>query len=384
MLRNCRRILHTKSNFAGVFLQKQTFLTNEYKCNDAWTSQTLSSVSNKINLNDFYNIIDQNYSSKGVISAIDVDIFSNSLKDSFHLDELKDLLHKLRLSAETGNMLESTHQATIRNYLQFGAVEDLISILKDPLNFGVFLDEYTANILLDKLVTSCNFEQAANVASLIMLQEDNNNEITSALCQYACFKYIMDYIKPPEPEVITAKSKKVEEFKIRIKFLRNPYFDDHFDIKDIYTLSGKTLAWMSEKSSENIKNNLQIIGWLVYRKYDKLLNVCQKTAKLTSSKIYGEVIDLIKRDMNYLDTEAKATLSSCISILEKTPPAKISLEESIKNEIENAINKEQTKDIQAQQKVCHHDPNNIILLCKPFDDVLCFIQNITMAVASVI
>lgn len=351
MLRNCRKIT-TRNNFSAVFIQTQTFLTKEYKCSEAWKSQTTSPVIGKINLNDFYNKIDLNYSSKGVISAIDVDLFANAIKDPSHLEELKDLLHKLRLSAETGNMLESTHQATIRNYLEFGSIEDLIIILKDPLNFGVFLDEYTANILLDKLVTSSNFEQAANVASMIMLQEDYSNEITNGLCLYACFKYILGYIHPPEPEVVEVKKKKVEEFKIRVKFLRNPYFDDHFDMKDLYMLSGKTLAWMSEKSSDNINCNLQIIGWLVYRKYDKLSSLCEIIAKESTFKIYTDVIDIIKRELNNVDSDTKKILETCISMLSKFTHTESTLEESIKKMIEDAINKKQSNDIKSQQEVC--------------------------------
>lgn len=351
MLKNLRYCIYKRKQLT-TFIQYQTFLTNDYQCSEAWNSQRTTPIINQVNLNDFYNVIDQNYSSKGVISPIDVDIFANAIRDTYHLEELKDLLHKLRLSAETGNMLESTHQATIRNYLQFGNIEELLTILKDPLSFGVFLDEFTANILLDKLVTSSSFEQAANVAALIMLQEEYNNEISNSLCQYACFKYIMGYSRPPEPEVVPDKKKKVDEIKIRIKFLRNPYYDDHFDIKDVFVLSGKTLAWISEKKSDNVNINLQMIGCLVYKKYDKLLHLCEASAKNTSFKVFAEVIELIKREINFVEQDSKSELETSISILEKVNQVDSSLEESITNCIENAINKFQTRDIESQKQVC--------------------------------
>ncbi|XP_063823462.1 uncharacterized protein LOC135073275 [Ostrinia nubilalis] len=351
MWRSLRHCAFKRKQLPMVFIQHKTFLTNDYQCTEAWNSLKTSSIYNQINLNDFYNIIDQNYSSKGVISPIDVDIFAGAINDAFHLEELKDLLHKLRLSAETGNMLESTHQATIRNYLQFGNTEDLLSILKDPLNFGVFLDEFTANILLDKLVTSSNFEQAANVAALIMLQEEYENEISNALCQYACYKYVMNYSRPEEPQVVEDKKKKVDEIKIRVKFLRNPYFDDHFDIKDVFTLSGKTLAWISERKVDNTNLNLQIIGWLIYKKYDKLLHLCNTNAKNESFKTFPELIDLFKKEINFADQDSKSKLEACISILENVNQVDLSLEECIKNSIENAINKSQTRDIESQKQI---------------------------------
>ncbi|XP_047989412.1 uncharacterized protein LOC125228779 [Leguminivora glycinivorella] len=346
MIRNLRRI-PLKQNYC-LFIQKHTFLTNDYQCNGAWSAQVSASVLSKVNLHDFFNTVDQNYSTKGVISAIDVDVFANSIKEPVYLDELKELLHKLRLSAETGNTLESTHHATIRNYIEFGNIEDLVKILQDPLNFGVFLDAYTANILLNKLITAQNYEQAANVASLVMLQEDFSNEITCTLCQYACYKYISGYI-PPEPTPPEEKPKKVEEVKIRIKYLRNPYFDDHFDIKDTLIASGKTLAWISEKSSDNLNNNLQIIGLLVYKKYDKLLALCEKLSK-SSFKAYAEVLEVLKKGSE-TDAEAKPTLEQCISVLSSVGTVETSLEDSLKIAIENAINKNQNKDIASQEQL---------------------------------
>lgn len=374
MFRNFRRCVF--KNNIQYFISKQTFLTNEYKCIEAWNSQTSSPLLTKVNLHDFYNILDQNYSSKGVISAIDVDVFANAVKDPAYLDELKDLLHKLRLSAETGNTLESTNHATLRNFIEFGNLQDLVQILKDPLNFGLFLDFYTANILLDKLITSENYELGANVASLIMLQEDYSNEITNTLCQYACYKYLSEHKvsseeQPPQEE----KNKKIEEIKIRVKFLRNPYFDDHFDITDLQLLSGKTLAWISRSSNDNINSNLQLIGWLFYKKYDEMLSLCEKLVATKAFKVYTELIDFIKRESEHAEENTKKYFAKTIEILSKTPLADIKLEESIKICIENAINKIQNKDILDQKEVTYYYHIIIHYLVKNYVlciDVECF------------
>ncbi|CAH2091907.1 unnamed protein product [Euphydryas editha] len=351
MFRNFRRCLF-QNNYTQYFISKQTFLTNEYKCFEAWNLQTSSPLLTKVNLHDFYNILDQNYSSKGVISAIDVDVFANAVKDPVYLDELKDLLHKLRLSAETGNTLESTNHATIRNFIEFGNLHDLVQILKEPLNFGLFLDFYTANILLDKLITSENYELGANVASLIMLQEDFSNEITNTLSQYACYKYLSEHKvsleeQPPQEE----KNTKKDEIKIRVKFLRNPYFDDHFDITDLQILSGKTLAWISRSSNDNVNCNLQLIGWLFYKKYDEMLSLCEKLVATKTFKVYTELIDFIKGQSEHAEEDVKKYFAKSIEILSKAPFADIKLEESIKIAIENAINKIQNKDISDQKEL---------------------------------
>lgn len=351
MLRNLRRnVFH--NHFAFFFSPKQTFLTNEYKCTEDWNLQTSSSLLNKVNLNDFYNVLDQNFTSKGVISAIDVDIFANAVKESIYLDELKDLLHKLRLSAETGKTLESTHHATIRNYIEFGNIQDLVHILKDPLNFGIFLDFYTANILLDKLLNEQNYEIAANVASLIMLQEDFSNEITNAMCQYACYKYLMANKEVEQiPSSEANKKEKIEEIKIRVKFLRNPYFDDHFDLTDLKILSGKTLAWISKISNDNVNYNLQILGWVFYQKYDKVLSSCEEIINNKAFKLYPEILEILERESKTEQAGGTDLLEKCIEKLKNAPLTETNLEDSIKNTIENAINRTQNKDIASQKQV---------------------------------
>lgn len=345
-VRNLRKI--TQKNITNLFIRR-TFLIRDYKCLDEWSKK--SPLINNINLNDFYNQLDQNYSSRGTLSAVDIDIFANAVKDVVHLEELKDLLHKLRLTAETGNTLESTHHATVRNFINFGYVDELVDILKNPLEYGIFLDDYAANILLDELIKQNKFELAANVAGLIMLQEEYSNEITCSLSKFATFKYIMEY-SPPEQSPPEDKSKKVEEKKIRIKFLRNPYFDDHFDIKDTYLLSGKTLAWISDQTDDNLNKNLQLAGWLIYKKINKLLLLCEKLENKTSFKLYPEIMKLLNGEKDRTsETDLKDNLERCIHLLNKHTLASESLEDAIKLEIENAINKRHNKDILIQKQL---------------------------------
>nr|BAM19735.1 unknown unsecreted protein [Papilio xuthus] len=114
-------------------------------------------------------------------------------------------------------------------------------------------------------------------------------------------------------------------------------------------LSGKTLAWISRNNKDNISNNLQIIGWMYYKKYDSLLTLCENFKNLKSFKIYSEVIELLQKEIS--KSEEKDSLEKCISFLNECPKADGILEESIKNLIEDAINKTHKNDISSQQKL---------------------------------
>lgn len=69
--------------------------------------------------------------------------------------------------------------------------------------------------------------------------------------------------------------------KIRLFWLRNPYFDDHFDLTDPNHLAGKTLALAGKEVIENesLSNSLMILGWALYGKWDKVYNLLDEFGK---------------------------------------------------------------------------------------------------------
>ena len=96
----------------------RTFLSEAYKCEETWNHRLTSPLLQKIKPINFYIEIDQKYSSQKQISAVDIDIFANSLKEGNYIDELSDLLHKLRLTPQTTYTLDSTYHAVVRYCLK--------------------------------------------------------------------------------------------------------------------------------------------------------------------------------------------------------------------------------------------------------------------------
>lgn len=83
--------------------------------------------------------------------------FVNRVTELTHMDELEELVHKLRMSANTGDMLPSTPHAVIRTMLSLGHTDDLLRILNDRLNYGVFPDYYCSNLLMDTFLKNKNY-----------------------------------------------------------------------------------------------------------------------------------------------------------------------------------------------------------------------------------
>jgi small subunit ribosomal protein S27 len=58
---------------------------------------------------------------------------------------------------------------------------------------------------------------------------------------------------------------------MRVPYVRNPHYDDHFDLTDEDLLLGKTLNFVGRLQNDIIGRSSQVIGWAKYQKFDKAL-----------------------------------------------------------------------------------------------------------------
>ncbi|KAJ8946701.1 hypothetical protein NQ318_006959 [Aromia moschata] len=246
------------------------------------------------------------------MSAVDVDIFVNSTTDNSYIDENLDLVHKLRLSADTGNTLPSTSHALIRMLIQCENKDDLLNSLDDRLNYGLFLDFHVANLLLDTYWKRKDFTSGARTASQLMLQEEFNHPLSNSLSLLHCYNYLLqpdgwpEYPKPEEPE---------EEVKVRVKYLRNFYDDDHFDLRDPKKIVGKTLAMFTKGKDDVISKSLNILGLALYDKKDLVEKAVSECAT-EGTVLYKEIIELVppeNENIKKLKTESADVNSMLIS-----------------------------------------------------------------------
>lgn len=345
-----------------MLFQKRNFLSNEFECNDVWNNRLNAQLFQKINIESMYYELNNYYNKTKKLNAVDVDIFVNAQKDDSYLTEVEELVHKLRLTADTGNTLPTTHHAFIRLFLQYNKEEDLIRILNDRLNYGIFPDNYCNIYMLNKLLKTNSIRNAAKIASIQMLQEDFSNSLVKYLSLYAIHQYLLSN----EPWNVTSEIKKEEEeeedeIKIKVPYLRNPFFDEHFDLTDGQHLCGKTLIMISSSLPIPINISYKIMGLSLFNKWDKLeyelLELTRCIEQNTDHNlIYLESIEFAEKNIKeklldneklekILHTLKKITPQFCIqeSLLERV---KIILLEEIKNHKEN--------EIRIQEKVIIH------------------------------
>ncbi|XP_076761465.1 uncharacterized protein LOC143429666 [Xylocopa sonorina] len=350
MLRIFRSGRRAYEGFRKTAIQKRSFLSEAYRCEEAWNARLQIPLLQKYNPEDLFMTLQHKYATDGLVSAVDIDIFVNIVRTREQVEELLNLLESLRQSAETTNTLDSTHHAVVRYLLDHGCTSELMDVLHNRLKYGIFPDHVCYNLLMDTYIKKMDYASAAKIAVLPMLQEDSENPITNALSLYACHKYLEDsstWVKPPEPEQ-TSK----EEIKIRVKYLRNPYFDDHFDITEPCKLVGKTLAFQGRTLNNALGRTCQLRGLVLYEKYQTGTELIKQWLnEVEGNIVYEEVFHLIKEDYKDISKQAANELQTLIEqilVLKEKSTCKDSLIKALENNVKSAVEKQQDVDINNQ------------------------------------
>ncbi|EFN80617.1 28S ribosomal protein S27, mitochondrial [Harpegnathos saltator] len=340
LCRNCR-------GFKNVIAQRRTFLSEAYRCNEAWNRRLESPLLQEVNHSAMLIMLEQKFASVGKVSAVDIDIFVNSVSDDTYVNEVLKILHNLRMSPEATNILESTHHAVIRYLWQHNFIEELHEIVNDRINYGIFPDYFCYNFLMDDFIKKQDYASAAKIATLVMLQEETENPITNALCVYACHKYLENPEEWKKPEVPVDTSK--EEIKVGVEFIRNPFFDDHFDLTDPKDLVGKTLSFHGKHQANVLGRTCQLRGLMLYKKYNQVLHLIKEWMETIQDKIvYDEVFELITKDNSESQDQSSEELKLVedqLSILKVKQNDKGNLVEAIENAIRSAVTKTADKDV---------------------------------------
>lgn len=298
----CSRFILTKT-FVRPKPQVRTFLSESFKLEEVWNERLASPILKKINVNDMFYELDHQFQHYANASALDIDLFVNAVNDDLNFDEIEDVVYKLRLSPEAVNILPSTSHALIRHYLKFNKIDDLLRVLDDRLNYGIFSDDYCTLLLMDTFIKNNNFRDAAKVSAIHMLQEDVKNPLINFMSLFSCHKYLENPVVWSEKEeAVQEEEDDDEEMKVRVRYIRNPYFDDHFDLVDPNHLIGKTFQLIGSQMEDPIGKTHQLLGFILHEKYDKGKQYVQK---LLSSQDNNKILkDGLAQAIKILDDKA--------------------------------------------------------------------------------
>uniref|UniRef100_A0A7E4VGR9 Mitochondrial 28s ribosomal protein s27 n=1 Tax=Panagrellus redivivus TaxID=6233 RepID=A0A7E4VGR9_PANRE len=200
----------------------------------------------------------------GRASAVDVDAAACLSEESDQLEDVLELVYKLRHTDNAADLLPSTEYATLRLLLKHGAENELFKVLNDPINYGIFPNYHSAGLLLDHFLRAENFPAAAKIATILMQQEMFDHEVLNLLALYALLKFTelpseaRSFDETIQKKTVVVDEDDINEEELRsmkFPFLKNPFFDGHFDLEETDALVGKALSWFNRELASRIGAN---------------------------------------------------------------------------------------------------------------------------------
>jgi len=243
----------------------RSIASDKFQITDAWNSRLQAPVFKHIKMAEYFISLDRKFTQEYRGSAVDVDIFANNVQNSSQAENMEELLHKLRRTPHTVHTLVSTHHAAIRAMLDFGVTENLVRMLDDRMNYGVFFDEYSALLVLSKLLESGDYHAGARCATQLMLQEEDF-KLANIMANLASWKYyhIRSEVAWYYPDEITIDENPDDVIRVRVKTVPNNYHDQQFDLREPDKLLGKTLMYLNKKKDSTVSRSLYVLGQHLY------------------------------------------------------------------------------------------------------------------------
>lgn len=249
-------------------------MSKSFGCEQEWQERSSSSVLSSLDSGDFFRNLKKASDEKSFISSLDIDILGNKMSqmDESSYDLIEQIIYNHRHTPESRHSLPSSSHALIRSLLQAGQLSRLLKMLKDKIHYGVFLDDYTAVLLLDHFIDANRIEEALQVVIDLMLQEELHHPIIQALAYLAIHHHLS-----PQPTITLAPvptiDPKLDVVYRKVPYIQNPYYDHHFDLFHDQLKIGKALVALTKARVDVVSRGYHVLGLIMLQNFEKALEV---------------------------------------------------------------------------------------------------------------